>query len=180
MKYTGHIALTIVLVIGIYLFVDKSTSKNYNVGIIQMEELVYDYQGMKDATEQYNQKMDVWSNQTDSLEVKLQNLYNEIRLDSINGDRTKLIQDQQRFYLLQKSYYEFKQNIDQKAQEKDQKMTVGVINQLKEHIKSYAQQEGYNIIISNTQLQNVGYADKAIDVTDELLKYANMNYQGGE
>lgn len=178
MKYTGHIALILVVGILFFLLVDKSVNKNYKVGIIQMEELVYDYQGMKDATEQYNQKMDAWSNQTDSLETQLKNLYNEIRLDSVNGDRTKLIQDQQRFYLLKQSYYEFKQNIDQKAQEKDEKMTVGVINQLKEHIKSYAQKEGYNIIISNTQLQNVGYADEAIDVTEALLQYANIQYQG--
>ena len=94
------------------------------------------------------------------------------KLDSINGEREKLIKDQQRFYLLQRSYYEFKQNIDQKFKEDDQKMTVGVINQLKEHIKTYAEKENYNIIISNTQLQNVGYADEAVDVTTELLDYA--------
>jgi len=180
MKYTGHISLTLVLILMAYLLVEKNKTTNYRIGIIQMEQLVYDYQGMKDATEQYNSKMDVWSNEADSLENQLKNVYNQIRMDSINGDQLKLVKDQQRFYLLQRSYYEFKQNISEKAQEKDEKMTIGVINQLKEHMGAYAKQEGFNIIISNTQLQNVGYADEAIDVTKELLKYANIEYQGGE
>ena len=179
-KNTGHIALILCICIVGYLIIEKMGTSSYKIGIIQMEELVYDYQGMKDATEKYNHKMDNWSEQTDSLEMTLKNLYNEIKIDSINGNQEKWIKDQQQFYILQQSYYEFKQNITQKAQEDDQKMTIGVINQLKGHIKAYAQQGGYNIIISNTQLQNVGYTDEAIDITTEMLEFANIRYQGDE
>ncbi len=180
MKHTGNIALVLSIAIIVFIVIDKITIKQHKIGIVQMEQLVYEYQGMKDATETYNAKMDKWSNQTDSLENILKNLYEEIQLDSIGGNKEKLLQNQHRFYLLQRSYYEFKENVAQKAQEEDQKMTIGVINQLKQHIKEYAKQEHHNIIIANTQLQNVGYVDDALDITKELLEYANIKYQGGE
>jgi len=179
-KNTSYIAILLSILIGAYLINEKRSSTSYKIGVIQMEKLVYDYQGMKEATKKYNTKMDLWSNQADSIETNLKQLYNQVRLDSINGNQEEIMKNQQRFYLVQRSYYEFKQNIDQKAQEEDQKMTIGVINQLKEHIKAYAQQEGYQLIISNTQLQNVGYVEAEIDVTDELLIFANTSYQGNE
>ena len=122
--------------------------------------------------------MTAWSEKIDSLANTLKSLYNDIKLDSINGDKNKLIKDQQQFYFLQKSYYEYKQNITQKAQQNDEEMTTGVINQLKEHMKTYAQKEGYDLIISNTQLQNVGYVTEQMDVTKQVLDYANNKYEG--
>lgn len=178
MKNTGNIALIISIVAIIIVGYNQFISPSKKIGIVQMEELVYNYQGMKDATEKYNIKMTAWSEKIDSLENSLKGLYNEIKLDSINGDKNKLIKDQQQFYFLQKSYYEYKQNITQKAQQNDEEMTTGVINQLKEHMKTFAQEEGFDLIISNTQLQNVGYVEAEMDITQQLLQYANNKYEG--
>ena len=178
MKNTGNIALIISIVTIIIVGYSQFIIPSKKIGIVHMEELVYSYQGMKDATEKYNIKMTAWSEKIDSLENTLKSLYNDIKLDSINGDKNKLIKDQQQFYFLQKSYYEYKQNITQKAQQNDEEMTTGVINQLKEHMKTYAQKEGYDLIISNTQLQNVGYVTEQMDVTKQVLDYANNKYEG--
>ena len=73
MKYTANIALALSIAIIVFIVTDKLINKQYKIGIVQMEQLVYEYQGMKDATETYNAKMDKWSNQTDSLENMLKN-----------------------------------------------------------------------------------------------------------
>jgi len=177
-KYTGHIALILSISIGAYLLIDKLNSRKHKISIIQMEKLVYDYQGMKDATKKYTTKLEAWNTQADSLESRLKNLYNEIQVDSINGNRNKLIKDQQTFYLLQKSYYEFKQNVSQKAKQEDEEMTIGVINQLREHIENYSKENKVDLVIANTQWENVGYVDHEMDITQQLLEYANLKYEG--
>ncbi len=179
-KNNGHIALLLSVGILVFLLVDRINTGKQKIGIIQMEQLVYEYEGMKEATVLYEKKMDLWSNQTDSLEAQLTKLYQEIRMDSINQDQKKLLVDQKKFTMLQRSYYDFKQKAAQHAEKEDEEMTIGVINQLNEHIKTYAEKENYNIIISNTQFQNVSYVDNVIDITDQILTYANHNYQGDE
>ena len=143
-----------------------------------MEKLVYEFQGMKDATKDYQKKMEKWNNQSDSLEQKLTSLYQEIQLDSINKDYEKLKIDQQKFHYLQKSYYEYGQKINEKAKQDDQEMTIGILNQLKGFMADFAKKNDYNLIISNTQMQNVGYVAKQNDITEEVLEFVNIKYSG--
>ena len=178
MKHLNKISLVLILAVITYLAVKEFTTSSNRVGIVEMEDLVYEFQGMKDATDQYQKKLSEWSAQSDSLEQKLNTLYQEIKLDSISGDKEKLMKDQQKFYYIQKSYYEFKEKTTQKAKQDDQDMTIGVLNQLKEHMANFAKENGYEIIITNTQLQNVGYTTEQNDVTQEVLEFANNKYSG--
>ena len=58
-------------------------------------------------------------------------------------------------------------------------MTVGVINQINEYMKSYAAEKGYDMILcNNNQYQNVGFAKEQIDITKQMLEYANKKYDG--
>jgi len=177
-KY-GVVGLILALILSVLYVVDKlDNSGSQKFGVVQMDELVYEYQGMTDATKEYTNKMDEWSAQSDSIKSLLQNMLMEIKMDSITNDQTKLLVDQQRFMLMQQQYYQFQQNIQQKSTEEDQQMTIGVVNQLKEHIKLYAEENGYDLIIANTQLQNVGYVNDVTDLTQQVLDYANSKYEG--
>lgn len=178
MKHTGNIALGLsILLCGvvIYLFAD---GRNKKIGVVQFHELIYEYRGMKDATQNYTRKMDKWSNQIDTLETGLKKLIEEIKVDSINNDKKKLKRDYELFLLKRQSYFDYKNKLDQAASEEDKKMTLGVINQVNEHIKAFAVKHGYDIIISNTDQQNVGYVKEAIDVTKQVIEFANENYDG--
>ncbi len=176
----GKIAFVLSLAIAVFLLVDKLqlTGNSDKVGVVQMEKLVYDYQGMKDATEEYTAKMNAWQGQSDSLESMLQRIYTEMKMDSIEGDLQKLRKDQERFVLIQQQYYQYQENVQKKAKEEDEQMTSGIINQLNECIKKYAKQNGYSMIIANTQMENVSYVEDAQDLTDEILDFANSQYNG--
>lgn len=179
MKNSGNICLILVFLIIGYLIYDRlSNSQNKKIAVIQLQDLVYGYQGMKDATKTYTAKMDKWSAQTDSLENYLKELIQEIRLDSIKSDKNKLIKDQQIFMYKRQMFFDYKEKIENGAQAEDKKMTSGVVNQVQEHIKEFAKENGYDLIISNTEMQNVGYAKDAMDVTKELLEFANKKYNG--
>ncbi len=180
MKKVPVIILTLSLSISMYLLIDKFAGASVKkIGVISMEKLVYDFKGMKDATEKYTKKMSSWDAQTDSLEKKLQHMYNEIRIDSINKDRQKLNKDIRVFLVFKQSYMEYVQNIQAKAEKEDKNMTVGVMNQINEYIKSFAKEEGFDLILcNNAQYQNVGFSKDGIDVTQRLLEYANKKYAG--
>jgi len=180
MKNLTNILLIAVLGISIYLLADKFMgSSSKKIGMVQMDKLVYDFKGMKEATEKYTKKMTSWSTQKDSLEKKLKELYNQIRVDSVNKDQTKLSKDIQIFMIFKQSYIDFSQNLEMNADKEDKEMTTGVMNQINEYIKNYAKEEGYDMILcNNASYQSVGFAKEQIDITQKILEYANKKYEG--
>ncbi|MCE3297054.1 MAG: outer membrane protein (OmpH-like) [Crocinitomicaceae bacterium] len=175
----GKLSLLVsVVLLILYISNGPGSGNMRKIGIVQMEKVVYDFKGMKEATKDFTGKMDSWSAETDSLKKKLEFFLYEIKLDSINGDKAKLEKDKQKFLLLRSSYIELQQKLTQQSQQEDQQMTIGVVNQLKQYMKEYAEENGYDLIISNTQMENVGYVGKSFDITDEVLSYANKKYEG--
>jgi len=64
------------------------------------------------------------------------------------------------------------------AVKEDEQMTIGVINQINEYIKRFAQEEGYDVVLCNSPQQSIGHAKEQIDITQEVLQYANSQYMG--
>src|SRR6478736_10001731 len=98
MKNTGNIALIICLGIVVYLFADRVWNTNSKkIGVVQMEKLVYDFKGMKEATKKYTLKTKNWDKKSDSLETCLSELYSQIRIDSLQRNKENLEKDLRTF-----------------------------------------------------------------------------------
>ena len=158
------------------VFLHIKTSAYPKVGIVQMEEYVYQFEGMKDASKDYLGKVNNWNAQADSMKSRLKDVYREIQMDSLNKDKEKLKTDVQKFNLLMNTYNEYQQKMDDKAKKDDEQMTIGILNQLSGYMKEFAQKEGYDLIISNTEVKNVGYVKDGMDITSHMLDYANSRY----
>jgi outer membrane protein len=179
MKYTGHIALVLSVALAAYIFADRYQWKSAGkIGVVQMERLVYEYKGMKEATQVYTQKVAGWGSQTDSLQKSLKLMYQKLRLDSLRDDRRKLGKDLQIFEAARLSYLEHVEQVQEAAASEDRHMTLGVVNQINQYIRSFAQEEGYDVVLCNNQQQSVGHAGKTIDITDRVLEFANRKYEG--
>ena len=150
------------------------------VAVVQMEQLVYQYEGMKEASESYSAKLVNWKSKSDTLEQIMQTLWEEISLDSINGKSESSLAKKHEFNQYRTSYINYKNKIKETAQEEDQMMTIGVLNQIREHMTAYAQEEDFDLIIANTELENIAYVSDPVDVTSSLLKFANDRYQNGK
>lgn len=177
MKKNILIVAGIVAMMIVYHFTFNNNSLR-KVGVVDLDKLVYDYKGMKDATKLFSGKMENWSSTSDSIKQVLNQYMNDIKMDSINNDKEKLKKDKAKFLLLRDNYLRYQQNIQQHSQQEDQNMTVGVINQIREHIKNYAKEEGYDMILTNRQIENVGYVKEAAEITEEVLDFANAKYNG--
>ncbi|PBQ30229.1 hypothetical protein CNR22_00130 [Sphingobacteriaceae bacterium] len=179
MKNSGVIALVISVVLSIYVLVAKNfNSEAKKTGVVQMEKLVYEFKGMKEAGKKYQIKLTSWQSQSDSLETRLNELYDEIKMDSINRNAGKLARDLKKFEYFKYSYLEYAKRMEEKSKEEDRQMTLGVINQVNEYIKMYAEKEGFDIIFCNGQAPSVSYCKTQLDVTQKVLEFSNLKYDG--
>ncbi len=182
MKNWKLTAVLVVTLLNLALLVGQQfqLKEHARIGIIQMEEVVYNFAGMKAATLEYTQRLETWQAQADTLEKRMTVLLADIHRDSIAGDRKAAQQKKRQLANIRQSYAGYARNINERAAQDDQNLTAGVLNQLNTYVKSFAQEKGYDLILANTQLENIVYAGETEDVTEELLAYANQKYQYGE
>ncbi|MDI9341684.1 MAG: OmpH family outer membrane protein [Sediminibacterium sp.] len=181
MKYSGYIALIISVLLAAYVIYDKVGAPSVKkVGYIEMDKLVFEYKGMKEATARYEQKLKSWNKQQDSLKEEVMKVYHQLKVDSLAHDKQKLKDDVRRFQYLREGYANYAQQLEAKAGEEDNTLTAGVINQLNEHIKTFAETNGFDVVLcSSPQNYNVGYAREKINITKQVLDFANKAYEGG-
>lgn len=179
MKNTGNIALVISISLALFIVIDKFSGKSRKIGVVQMDKLVYEFAGMKEATKKYEGKMTRWNTENDSLQNRLKELYAQIKTDSIKKDFNKLKMDIELFQLYRQGYAEYAEKTQQLAANEDKQMTVGVINQLNGYIKDYAEKQGYDVILCNQpQTPSIGYTKEQVDITKEVLEFSNQSYNG--
>lgn len=176
-KSLSVISIVISFLLIIIFSLSYFDSTKIKIGVVEMEELVYEYKGMKDATKSFSGKVAMWNKETDSLKKKLEFYLYEIKMDSINGDKAKMQKDQQKFLLLRSSFMQLQEKLSNQSKTEDQEMTVGVINQIRQHIKDYSIENGYDLIITNNQMQSVGFSKENLDITKDLLNYCNAKYE---
>ena len=61
-------------------------------------------------------------------------------------------------------------------QAENQKNSLQLRDSINSFLKVYNQKKGYSLIISNTQLDNLLFADKSLDITQEIVDGLNARY----
>ncbi len=152
------------------------SSRSPKVAYIRSADMIYSYDGMKEAQKNFQDKMQAWQSNVDTLRLELERNFgkynNEIGRLSMKekAERQELLNRQQ------KNYTQYTQAISQKSKTEEQKMTEGVLNQVNSFVEEYSKAKGYDLVIGTTTSGNLLYAKEYMDITDEVLKALNENY----
>lgn len=83
--------------------------------------------------------------------------------------------DSMELYRLRKDYYVAEQLFNDKFEKLSRNYTTSVTERLDGYIEKYAKQKGYQLILTGTN-GGVVYVDDATDITDDLIKFANSEF----
>lgn len=72
----------------------------------------------------------------------------------------------------------YQEAIQKKIREEDNKVTQTVINDINDYVKEYGEEKGYKIIFGASGGGNIMFAAEGTDLTEEVLKGLNAEYQG--
>lgn len=73
----------------------------------------------------------------------------------------------------------YRQIIERQIQEKEQKTTQAIIKDINAFVTDYGESKNYIIIHGATGSGNIMYAEKSVDITDEVLKALNKRFNRG-
>jgi outer membrane protein len=145
---------------------------------VDSAKLVNEYEGMKAARATYQQKASSWKANVDTLtaEVQKQIMAYEKEVSKMSAKEKQLSQELIR--TKQRQLMDYQQAMNTQAQQEDQKMTGEVLTQINAYLKKYGKAHGYKIVMAATEYGNIAYADESLDITADVLKGLNEEYQG--
>ncbi|KFF12003.1 OmpH family outer membrane protein [Flavobacterium hydatis] len=172
-KIPTYIAIAAVFLSLIAIFYAKSS---YQLVYVDVNKLITGYSKTKIAKTEFEKKANLMKANVDSLianwQEELKN-YEKERA-SLNPKELKLKQE-----LLgnkQQQINGYQEAIQKKIQEEDKKVTQTVINDINDYIKEYGKEHNYKIIFGASGGGNIMYADESTDLTEEILKGLNAEY----
>lgn len=147
------------------------------IAYVRSTELVYGFRGMQEAREQYEQKSRMYQANMDTLQRDYQLAFAKFSSESSGLSVQDRQMREKALMAQQESAMQYARSLESKMKEEDQKMTEGVLNQINSFVEEYGRSKGYEIILGTTISGSILYGDEAIDITDEVLKAINKNYQ---
>lgn len=71
---------------------------------------------------------------------------------------------------------QYREAIQQRAQQENQRLTQAVLAEINAYLKQYGKEKGYTFILGATESGNIVYAADGTDITDDVLKGLNAQY----
>ena len=171
-----NLILTGVLLVGLLVVLGITLDSRSRVAYVKVGELLDKYQGMVDARAEYKQKEQVWMANVDTLGQELEQMIKDYEKKRAGYSARERGLTEQLIETKQQEFLRFRDAMQQKAREEDQKMTEGVVNKVNAYLKEYGEDSGYDLILGATAGGNILYGIEAIDLTEEVLKGLNESY----
>jgi Skp family chaperone for outer membrane proteins len=165
-----------VLLIAVIWLVYKST-KAPKIAYVKSADLIYSYDGMKEAQQKQQAKTSGLKSGLDTLQLDFQKA-----VAQYNVEFPKLSKEDRRgreniLAAQQENLRTYAQNIQQEIQKEDEQLTQGVLNQVNSFVEDYAKKKGYTMVLGTTTSGNILYAEGYMDITKEVLEAINAGYR---
>lgn len=172
----GISTLVIVLVLAVgYLFY-STHFKNEKIVYIDVNVLMADYEGMKDAKKDFEKKSKVWEANVDSL---IANFQNELKVYEKERSKMTKKENELKQELLrnkQQQVGNYQKAIQKQSADEDTKLSQEVVNEVNAYIEEYGKNHHYKMIIGANSSGNMLYAQEGVDITQDVLKGLNADY----
>lgn len=164
------IALLIALGVLSFQFFKAEKIVYVNTGVV-LEK----YKGMIDAKKKFEGFSQQWKNNVDTLTNDFQDALKKYEKEQ--GGMTLKERDLSQDLLRNKQQQlgQYQQAIQQKAQEEESKLTQTELKKINSYMEEYGRKNGFRIILG-TSNGNILYADKSIEITNEIIEGLNNEY----
>jgi outer membrane protein len=170
--------ITSVLAVAVIVLFVMQFMRKGDIAFIETSVLLQKYEGMKVAQAEYDKKAALWKANSDTLvkgwEAELKTYEKE--RSHMSAKERELKEELLRNKQQQISNY--RDAIDKKAKDEEQKMMQTVFNEVNDYVAGYGKRHGYKYILGANGSGNIIYANKSLNITDEIVEALNKEYKG--
>lgn len=146
------------------------------IAYINIDSLLLNYQFAKEANEALIKKQEdsrlTINTQARQLQTEMAEFQRKLENNAFLS-RERAEQEQSRLQKKQQALQELDGKLSQQLMQVQQKMSEGLRDTINTFMKEYNKDNKYELIISNTSSDNILYAAKGYDITEEVTKLLN-------
>jgi outer membrane protein len=140
---------------------------------VKTGEILQKYQGMIDANKQFASEFAIVQGNVDTLK----NRYERIKSSESSISKDKRSDWAYQLGVAEKEFSQYNQTAQQQIQQRQQQLTLGVLNKINTFIQEYGKKNGYKIILGTTEDGSILYASEKDDLTTVILDEINKAYK---
>jgi outer membrane protein len=149
------------------------------IAYVEIDTLLTQYNFWKDLTEMTTKKEEdiraTLNQKGKELEQDAQDFQRKLENNAFVS-RERAEQEQSRILKKQRDLQELQNRLTNELMMENQKNSLQLRDSINSFLKDYNKSKGYSFIISNTGSDNLLYADKAYDITQEIVTGLNEKY----
>lgn len=172
-KIISIISLIGCIVLG---FLHYNSSNSSKIAYINTPKLINEYEGMKAARAEFQQKSKTWQANVDTLSSEMEQAIKTFEKDRVGMTEKEMQLSQQLLQNKRQQLMQYQQAMQQKAQEEESRLNETVMAQINAYLKTYGEDSGYEVILGATTVGNIIYAKDYLDITGEAIKGLNESY----
>ncbi len=156
------------------LYEAKSVPK---IAYVRNLELVYGYNGMKQAHDQYKAQTDLWQANIDTLNQVYKQKLDLYKKNAETWSSKEKNDNMDELKRLEADIQKYTTVVRKQAEEKDIKITESILSQITSFVETYAKENGYDIILGAQGDGSVMYGEKYYDITEDVLHALNKEHK---
>lgn len=172
-NYILLLAFFAIIISSLAIYFAKSSSE---LVYVDVNKLIEGYSRTKVAKAEFEKKATKMKGNIDSLVTNWQKELQVYEKERASLSPKELQLKQELLSNKQQQINGYQEAIQKQIQEEDKKTTQTVINDINDYIKEFGKRKGYKIIFGASGGGNIMYADESSDLTEEVLKGLNAEY----
>lgn len=172
-NYILLLAIFAIIISSLAIYFAKSSSE---LVYVDVNKLIEGYSRTKVAKAEFEKKATTMKGNIDSLVTNWQKELQGYEKERASLSPKELQLKQELLSNKQQQINGYQEAIQKQIEEEDKKTTQTVINDINDYIKEFGKRKGYKIIFGASGGGNIMYADESSDLTEEVLKGLNAEY----
>ena len=166
--------IAIIMSASSFLYLNSSSNQVY----VDVNKLIDGYKRTKIVRTEFEVKAKTLNANVDSLMTDWQNELKIYEKERSGMSEKELELKQEVLGNKQQQINNYQQAIQKQIQEEDKKATQTVVNDINDYVKEYGENNGYKLIFGASGSGNIMYASEGADLTDDILKGLNKEFDG--
>jgi outer membrane protein len=151
-------------------------SGDLSIAYVNSDTLLSKYEYFKDISSDLEKKRakleSEYRNRAEGLQREIQNFQNTAQNMTMNQARAK----EEELTVKQQNLYQYQQTLGQQLVEEESKLNEQLYNAVSGYLSEFSGSNKYHLVLTYTKGSGVLYADKRLDITDEVIKGLNKSY----
>lgn len=168
------LSLSLVISITFSFYIYRSQPK---IAYIRTLDLVYGFNGMKEAHLTYTNQTQTLKANVDSLRIQCEREIADYKNTVNTLSAEEKTKKETAIKTMEANADKYASEANKQIQDKEKQLTQSVLNQVNSFVDEYAKSRGYDMVLGSDGNGSIMYGGKAFDITQDVLVAINKNYK---